>query len=389
MIKAPSKCLLLLVMTLLFLSGSVGLTFADSSSVNSVEEGLTKTLTSLAEDYLVARHRVLITGNQLVLREMGPWLVGEASKSVDEVVDLQLHRREALAEHQAGYTDYDMKLSVEAVDRDDTQATLNITEHSTLRFETPTSEEPVLTPYRMKHQFLFLEEDGKWLLAEDRRLDEPAPVKPEEGFEPVGVALSIGSPGGLKEEPGFERMPDRRLSELPAGQVYWNRVAAKNYARRHALDYNEYYRDFSGNDQGGDCTNFVSQAMRAGGWPDDLGWFRSAHNWWYNTGYQSVSWVNVHKFWWFTNYDDRGAQATRWDWFWIGDTIQVDFDADGYLDHNVIVTRDDGSYGGGDFYVSYHTNDTRNKPIWDFRATVRHRHSNARFYGWYLMNFDD
>ncbi|WP_165944378.1 amidase domain-containing protein [Micromonospora sp. KC213] len=52
------------------------------------------------------------------------------------------------------------------------------------------------------------------------------------------------------------------------------------------------YRSF--NDVGGDRGNFASQALRAGGWGDDLGWYRSAESWWYNSSNETWSWINVN-----------------------------------------------------------------------------------------------
>jgi hypothetical protein len=43
-------------------------------------------------------------------------------------------------------------------------------------------------------------------------------------------------------------------------------MLAANYARTWALSRNPEYADYSGQGAGGDCTNFVSQAMYAGGW---------------------------------------------------------------------------------------------------------------------------
>ena len=56
----------------------------------------------------------------------------------------------------------------------------------------------------------------------------------------------------------------------------WNSTLAKNYALKHALKPNPNYIYFSN-----DCTNFISQIMRAGGWKDtvtkqstqDTSWF--------------------------------------------------------------------------------------------------------------------
>lgn len=57
----------------------------------------------------------------------------------------------------------------------------------------------------------------------------------------------------------------------------YNKVAASLYAQTYALDYNKDYLSFDGN--GGDCTNFVSQALRAGGVPTSKTWKPYTNPW--------------------------------------------------------------------------------------------------------------
>jgi hypothetical protein len=49
------------------------------------------------------------------------------------------------------------------------------------------------------------------------------------------------------------------------------------YARQYALNYNKSYKDFDNN--GGDCTNFVSQCLHAGGLPFSLAWMPYTNPW--------------------------------------------------------------------------------------------------------------
>jgi hypothetical protein len=55
----------------------------------------------------------------------------------------------------------------------------------------------------------------------------------------------------------------------PSGKVPYNRQAAATYARKWATNINPQYGSFSDSD----CTNFVSQALKAGGFPEDNEWF--------------------------------------------------------------------------------------------------------------------
>ena len=49
------------------------------------------------------------------------------------------------------------------------------------------------------------------------------------------------------------------------------------YARKYALEYNSNYIDF--NDMGGDCTNFISQCLYAGGIPLSSTWTPYSNTW--------------------------------------------------------------------------------------------------------------
>jgi len=60
---------------------------------------------------------------------------------------------------------------------------------------------------------------------------------------------------------------------------YFNNTATVIYAQKYALNYNPEYRDFTG--QGGDCTNFVSQCLYAGGLNLSSAW-KPYTNAWYS-----------------------------------------------------------------------------------------------------------
>lgn len=57
----------------------------------------------------------------------------------------------------------------------------------------------------------------------------------------------------------------------------YNKAAASLYAQTYALDYNKDYLSFDGN--GGDCTNFVSQVLKAGGVPTTKTWKPYTNPW--------------------------------------------------------------------------------------------------------------
>ena len=79
----------------------------------------------------------------------------------------------------------------------------------------------------------------------------------------------------------------------------YNRVSAVNYAIKYALQPNKEYKYFQSiNEGGGDCTNFVSQCLKAGGAPMD---YNKLRPWWYDIkrGNASICWAVAHSLYWY------------------------------------------------------------------------------------------
>lgn len=74
--------------------------------------------------------------------------------------------------------------------------------------------------------------------------------------------------------------------------MVYDRNAAVSYALRYALSPNPDYVYFDGDD----CTNFISQCLRAGGAKND---FNKTHPWWYMGGKASVCWTVAQSLYWY------------------------------------------------------------------------------------------
>jgi len=149
-----------------------------------------------------------------------------------------------------------------------------------------------------------------------------------------------------------------------------NGNAAATYARTHAYNYNPNYTTYNQ-----DCTNFISQALKAGGWKEKLGWYRSVNVWWYGGGgspTNSFTWSAAHNFYWFTSNSGRGTAAQYFSQASVGDILQFDFTRDGKIDHAMIVTR----IINGKIYVSGHTKDRRDYLVNNYFG------NNYAFYLW-------
>ena len=69
--------------------------------------------------------------------------------------------------------------------------------------------------------------------------------------------------------------------QLLQRQVQYNRRAAVEYAYRHWNDPNPAFANFDTFGAGGDCSNFTSQCLLAGGWPMDYRRNTYDAEWWY------------------------------------------------------------------------------------------------------------
>ena len=117
----------------------------------------------------------------------------------------------------------------------------------------------------------------------------------------------------------------------------YNRLPAVQYARRWAFRRNPAYYNF--NEIGGDCTNFVSQCLYAGGIQMSylpLGWYYNSLN------DRAPAWTGVNEFWNFgTSNTGVGLKLTECELrdLDVGDIIEL-YNAQKYY-HNLFVTSID------------------------------------------------
>jgi hypothetical protein len=129
----------------------------------------------------------------------------------------------------------------------------------------------------------------------------------------------------------------------------YNYTAMATYLERYWSNYNPAYRNFT--NQGGDCTNFVSQALRAGGWTDKPGWYQNTNYWWYNSTNQTYSWTSVNHWATFAINSGRTSMLSS---VWscrIGDVVQVKPYGSASKVHTMMVSY----YSGGTPYFTYHS----------------------------------
>ncbi|MGI6703536.1 MAG: amidase domain-containing protein [Clostridia bacterium] len=168
----------------------------------------------------------------------------------------------------------------------------------------------------------------------------------------------------FSKEPGFHWLCSSfSKGNLPVlGFGRYDRDAAVQYAHRWALDRNPRYYDFE--NLGGDCTNFCSQVLYAGGCPmnntKEVGWY------YYSLNNRAPSWTGVEFFYRFVT-GNRGTgprvrEVTPSE-IELGDVIQLDFSHDAAFNHCLIVVANPEPGNINRILIACHTVDRDNYPL--------------------------
>ena len=147
------------------------------------------------------------------------------------------------------------------------------------------------------------------------------------------------------------------------------RAVAAQYAIKYALKYNPEWPSDVG--LGGDCTNFVSQALYAGGWTmvqhniyaggrDFRSWYSGKAGSGVND--RSRTWAAAANFDLFLNSGGR-AKPCKQEELWLGDVVQLMWTDTGDIHHTMIVTGFQRAGNKRIPLLAYHTVDTLQKPI--------------------------
>ncbi len=154
---------------------------------------------------------------------------------------------------------------------------------------------------------------------------------------------------------------------------FYNRALVELYVYQHVKQYDPAFGSYAGaagQGGGGDCTNFASQALYAGGWPMKYGMAHSVNSWWnsmegqptgswyehYISGKASNTWASGAWFYRFLMATPERVQKCELSDLTIGDIVQGRDPEFNLIEHTMIVT----SKRKDDVGVSYHTND-----VWD------------------------
>lgn len=156
--------------------------------------------------------------------------------------------------------------------------------------------------------------------------------------------------------------PDGKVLPLAGGWHSYNRTAAVNYAHQHAFNYNSAYCDYT--PYGGDCTNFASQVIHAGGAPMDS---TGSYRWYYYSCWNSSSsWRGVNELYnylvnnWWT--DPVGENSSIYG-VSEGDLAQLNLTSSPGYEHSPVIVAAYWPRYTYNILVATHTADHDNYPL--------------------------
>ncbi|MGW0497108.1 amidase domain-containing protein [Streptomyces sp. NPDC003007] len=250
-------------------------------------------------------------------------------------------------------------------------AKAEVTETTTLTYARARDDAPKTTGFQARHELTFkADRHGDWQLTGIRDADQG------------GLAVNtLSQPAPVKATTAADTMPNapraattRNPAAAPKTGTTYDYKAMAAYAEKHWNAYNKDYPDFGGRGAGGDCTNFVSQSLKAGGWKHVPGYVYDYTRWFGNADIQSHSFIGVNEWSWFAQNSKRTKPLANVFQLEVGDVLQLDFDRDGSKDHTMIVTYK----SGGVPYVTYHSNNTFRRSV----ASLVASYPNAYYYAY-------
>ncbi len=297
------------------------------------------------------------------------------ARSEDAALSTLDRRRGELAKLGEKYSKGSTTVTLGATNVKGRKAKAEVTETTTLTYEKVRGGEPGTTGFQARHELTFTaDRSGNWQLTGIRPADEDNlavnQTTAPQATGSVSVKSATTTPSAPKASIAYPGPANPK--NLTAGGLDYKAMAA--YAKRYWSDYNPAYPNYNGAGAGGDCTNFVSQALKEGGWKHVPGYVYDYTRWFGNADIQSHSFVGVNEWSWFAQNSERTTSLANVHQMDVGDVLQIDFDKDGSKDHTMIVT----SRSQGVPYLTYHSTNTYSRSV----ASIIASYPNASYYAY-------
>jgi len=292
------------------------------------------------------------------------------ARTEDTAVTSLRDTRARLAALGEAYTAADTQVTVNRTRVSGTRATAWVTETTTLTYKKIRGDEPDTTGFSAHHVLTFTAQpDGTWKLASLRSTDQG----PRQVNEPVADTAARKTTMAAVDAPrAATTYPAAAKPKKLTGTTY-NYAAMATYAEKYWRNYNSAYRKF--NSAGGDCTNYLSQSLKAGGWQQIKSSSEEYGTWYYGTSSESDTWVGVNEWSWFTQTAKRSTALANVYQMDKGDVMQMDFDKDGSKDHSMITSYRSSS---GVPYLTYHDTDTYRRSV----SSIIASYPNSAYYAY-------
>jgi hypothetical protein len=262
--------------------------------------------------------------------------------------------RARLAALGEAYSAADTRVTVDRTRVTGQRATAWVTETTTLTYRRIRGDEPPTTAFRAHHALTFAARaDGTWRLTGERSTDQG----PRQVNEPVSTTPRRTTMAVVDAPRAATTYPAPANAKNLTGGPY-DYAGMATYAETYWKNYNPAYRSF--NAVGGDCTNYLSQSLKAGGWTLATDSDEEYGTWNYGPSTQTDTWVGVNEWSWFTQTARRTTPLANVYQMDVGDVMQMDFDKDGSKDHSMITSYRSSS---GVPYLTYHDTDTYRRSV--------------------------
>lgn len=353
-------------------------TTAHAAATPKVTKATKDAFGRVADNVLTDRTAVLVKGAEAARAATKPTggvkLSAAQKKAEDGKLSALKGTKSRLADLGEAYTSADTAVTVDSVTVKGRNATVKVTETTTLKYEKIRGDEPASTGFDAHHVLTFAyQTNGTWQLTGMRSTDGGAPRI----NEPVATAADAKpsrSPMAIISAPkAATTLPAPAKPKTLTGGAYDYKAMA-TYTEKYWKNYNPAYRKY--NSLGGDCTNYLSQGLLAGGWkqistvtPEEY------DTWYYGANGTADAWIGVNEWSWFTQTAKRTTALANVYQMDIGDVMQVDFDRDGSKDHSMMTTYRSAS---GVPYLTYHDADTYRRSV----ASVIASYPTANYYAY-------
>lgn len=299
-----------------------------------------------------------------------------AARTEDDAVDQLGDRKDGLARLGEKYSAANTTVTLNHTSVKGRDAVVKVTETTTLTYEKVRGDEPRTTGFQAHHQLTFkADRDGNWRLTDIRESDDGGLAVNATATPSVAAATKAKAGNTTPAAPraATTRPAPSNPKNFTASGYDYKAMAA--YAEKYWSNYNPAYPNFNGQGAGGDCTNFVSQSLKAGGWKHVPGYVYDYTRWFGTADIQSHSFVGVNEWSWFAQNSKRVTSLGNVYQMDVGDVLQVDFDKDGSKDHTMIVSYRSRQ---GVPYLTYHSTNTYRRSV----ASIIASYPNAAYYAY-------